>query len=626
MEVIDPDLLLEGLEAAGVIDVIDQDGDLRCRVRDPIVELHLPHTIGRLRRRRLSSAIVRALSDRPAEDSTKSDLLAIARLALPLGWEVNPEALTTAAETALRASRVDLAARLATAAIATGAPVEASFVLSAAESQSGRSEEALARLESLQVDETAEPRRARTRRELIRLVTARVSDPTMAWSLPDRPFEPGGSHGDSAGLTGLTTADADDRRRVEGALASGSIVDHAAVLEGERNAFEASLAVMQGRSHEAIAMLTRAESMLRDAGADTFRVRWGQAYSRLWDQPFGTTYDELSVLADEAASLGQAEQEVLCRWSAALTLGHAGKAAEAVSELRCALTTLEELDLAEAALLARVALSEALAALGHSDEADAVLAPVLEVSADKPLVDGWAHEARGWVLRGSGRVAEAAEAFMTAASLHGALGFSLSQIIALSAAARTGAALQVIDTIDALADTVDGRCVALLVRQARAEASITGRGGPELAAEFDDVGLCAVDLGMHGHAAEAYSRAAELHRAAGGDPRAAAASARLAAGQASICGTTLPDVPGAAASAGLSLREKEIVLLATAGSSNREIADRLVLSVRTVETHLLRAFRKLGVRRRSDLAAAMEYSTPGMAGGAGALHSTEAHS
>jgi DNA-binding CsgD family transcriptional regulator len=33
----------------------------------------------------------------------------------------------------------------------------------------------------------------------------------------------------------------------------------------------------------------------------------------------------------------------------------------------------------------------------------------------------------------------------------------------------------------------------------------------------------------------------------------------------------------------------------------REIADRLVISVRTVDNHLQNAFRKLGVARRQDL-------------------------
>ncbi|HEY0215492.1 MAG TPA: LuxR C-terminal-related transcriptional regulator [Cellulomonas sp.] len=53
----------------------------------------------------------------------------------------------------------------------------------------------------------------------------------------------------------------------------------------------------------------------------------------------------------------------------------------------------------------------------------------------------------------------------------------------------------------------------------------------------------------------------------------------------------------------LSEREREIVLLARAGASNREIASQLFVSVRTVESHLYRAMRKLGIAGRAELTA-----------------------
>jgi DNA-binding CsgD family transcriptional regulator len=48
--------------------------------------------------------------------------------------------------------------------------------------------------------------------------------------------------------------------------------------------------------------------------------------------------------------------------------------------------------------------------------------------------------------------------------------------------------------------------------------------------------------------------------------------------------------------------ERSVADLAAAGRSNREIADQLVLSVRTVESHLASVYRKLGVRSRVQLA------------------------
>ena len=66
----------------------------------------------------------------------------------------------------------------------------------------------------------------------------------------------------------------------------------------------------------------------------------------------------------------------------------------------------------------------------------------------------------------------------------------------------------------------------------------------------------------------------------------------------------------------LTRRERQIVALAISGLSDREIADRLTVSVRTVEGHLYRAYSKLGVSSREQLSSAVglapenEYTVP----------------
>ena len=50
----------------------------------------------------------------------------------------------------------------------------------------------------------------------------------------------------------------------------------------------------------------------------------------------------------------------------------------------------------------------------------------------------------------------------------------------------------------------------------------------------------------------------------------------------------------------LTPREAQMVELAARGLTNSEIAEKLVLSTRTVETHIYRAMRRLGVTDRRD--------------------------
>jgi DNA-binding CsgD family transcriptional regulator/tetratricopeptide (TPR) repeat protein len=65
----------------------------------------------------------------------------------------------------------------------------------------------------------------------------------------------------------------------------------------------------------------------------------------------------------------------------------------------------------------------------------------------------------------------------------------------------------------------------------------------------------------------------------------------------------LAHIPGRRPAPGpLTDAERRVARLAAAGMQNREIADQLHLSVRTVESHLARVYPKLGVRSRTELA------------------------
>jgi DNA-binding CsgD family transcriptional regulator len=60
----------------------------------------------------------------------------------------------------------------------------------------------------------------------------------------------------------------------------------------------------------------------------------------------------------------------------------------------------------------------------------------------------------------------------------------------------------------------------------------------------------------------------------------------------------------------LTPREREIANLVAAGLSNSAIAERLYVSVRTVEGHIYRAFTKLDLASRDELAALVQQPPP----------------
>lgn len=91
--------------------------------------------------------------------------------------------------------------------------------------------------------------------------------------------------------------------------------------------------------------------------------------------------------------------------------------------------------------------------------------------------------------------------------------------------------------------------------------------------------------------------ASECFEHLGATPLASLARAELRAAGVS----TTDVVPVATAMDELTAQEREVVTLAASGLTNREIADRLGVSPRTIGSHLYHAYPKLGVSRRHEL-------------------------
>ncbi|MCP3801421.1 LuxR family transcriptional regulator [Allokutzneria sp. A3M-2-11 16] len=110
------------------------------------------------------------------------------------------------------------------------------------------------------------------------------------------------------------------------------------------------------------------------------------------------------------------------------------------------------------------------------------------------------------------------------------------------------------------------------------------------------------ELGYGGMALEAATVGADVAK---GRSRTAARLGRMAERLSTECGFSPVWLNPLTGPQPLTTREREVCELAVAGLDNAGIASRLAVSVRTVGNHLQHAYAKLGVRRRTDLAAAL---------------------
>jgi DNA-binding CsgD family transcriptional regulator len=155
-----------------------------------------------------------------------------------------------------------------------------------------------------------------------------------------------------------------------------------------------------------------------------------------------------------------------------------------------------------------------------------------------------------------------------------------------------------------------------------ARAHVLTKSAPETAAEQAQAAAAILDKGgLRLHAGRARLRAGIAHTASGDRSQAraelgaateifTACGARTLRSQAvraqRRAGVRVPGTTGRAAGPhGLSPREFEVATLVAEGCTNQQIAERLFLSIRTVETHLSHIFAKLGVSSRVGIVSAL---------------------
>lgn len=248
-------------------------------------------------------------------------------------------------------------------------------------------------------------------------------------------------------------------------------------------------------------------------------------------------------------------------------------------------------------------LSGLMACAALVGDVDAAASLVTDYEASRPsgylageesLGTAWLHAARGELSR-------ARDLLRAAADRARDTGHLVSEALLLTDIARLGDPKAVQQRMTELADQVDG---ALTPARARLVTAFANKDPQRLMACSEEL----EHMGARLLAAESAAEAANAWRQKG-DPRKVTAATAQAMRLANRCeGARTPILSTIVDTfEPLTKREQEIALLAVSGKSSKAISQHLTLSVRTVDNHLQRIYRKLGVRNRADLAVALHY-------------------
>lgn len=222
-------------------------------------------------------------------------------------------------------------------------------------------------------------------------------------------------------------------------------------------------------------------------------------------------------------------------------------------------------------------------------EAEAVGAPVCAF--DDPRL----QLARAWVCAAAGQLSEARARALGAAVAARSDGCTSLEILALHDVARLGGARSVAQRASELLDAVEGPLLRTLAENT--EALRRGRGE-----ELERNSEAFESFGMLLLAAESGAAASGAHRRSGYPGRARSAERRARTLLERCEGARTPGLASLSDREAITGREREVASLARDGLHNRAIAERLGVSVRTVENLLHRAYAKLDVHDRGELA------------------------
>jgi DNA-binding CsgD family transcriptional regulator len=580
---------VEALERRGLL-VREADGADALRTAHPLHGEVVRARLGAVESRQLRAALIDAL---PA-DQHGARLLR-ATWALRDGRRDDPALLAAGAQDALAGLDPALAAELGQAALDAGAGIDVVIPLATALRATRRFEEA----DALLADHEPALRRSP-------LASAYVFNRAMGlqWGLrrPDRAlrflsrvqhWEPSSDWGAMTRQLGATLLISNGRLREGIAMAEPLLA-----APGISDAIRLRLAVvlghalpLVGRPQAGLDAIARARALCAPGADIEWPVDTAIAFATL---PLGQGWDEAEARLrrrhEAALAAGSDDAATYCEMALVRIVRVRGDAAQARALAESAAGRLLLMDPREHAATCLADAAQAAAELGDLDAARVMLERVDELRETWPSSVASRHRAelaRASLGAASGDPAAGQRAALAAADVAGEA--VVWEAEALYHYVRVGGPARVVD--DRLAHIAAMTAAPLVALWSR-QVSAVRRGD---ALELEQVGRAWDALGARRWAAEAAEQAAGAHAARG---------QRGAAGRAAARARRMADVPEAAVDLHtLRPRERQVADLVALDLTNAEIAERLHLSVRTVESHVYRATARLGLRSRTELAA-----------------------
>jgi DNA-binding CsgD family transcriptional regulator len=589
---------VEEADTRGLITLEPVDGGLEVRVAHPLY--------GEVRRKRAAPTRLRRLRGLVAAELAASDdrddvQVAVRRATLSLDSDLAPDAdlLVSAANGAVWLADLHLADRLAEAAIRAGAGPEANLVRAHALSWLGRGQEADTTLAEIRTGELTDDDRARFAFLRASNMLWVLTDPARAKELIDdasHTASPQARRYIDAFLTVYWFAM--DQPEVAMQASKNLALDNLpAVVDAEIAWVLAAIAADAGRTAEAVTVADAGYTGATrsfDAPQMKFNIADAHVSALLLSGLVGDAVDVAERACGQAADLPGAAHLLGAALAGRAALGSGrldtaslllDRAADALSDLGYAVGWGYRYH------LPRIT---ALAVLGSTADAATALDALDKVQRPFRPLDYEYSLARAWVAAGQGAISEAIALLLSAAQRAGAKGQFAAEVICLQTATQFGdrSSAPRLHELDAI---VEGPRAGLAARFAGA---LRDGDAAELAAvseAFEQMGDLVAAMDAAAHAAIAYRRQDLRGSALGCSTRAEALAEHCG-------GADTPAVRGASERLPLTDRELEIAMLIGEGLSNREVAARLTLSLRTVENHIYKAMAKTGTTSRDELA------------------------